>query len=408
MTYHTISDQTPGVEGGASRRRFLRIALLAAGGSLLAACQQPGAQAPTPAPAKATAAPTMPAAAPVASPKPAASPSPAIAAKPSPAAGQVSDALKPIIDAAKREGQLQLYWTSTATDQWRQRFQDAVNQKYGTNLTISDTRGNDWERDTAKLVGEVMAGQKPAWDMMITTEAHHNGLRRAELLGQHKWVELFGVPQQAVMFGGGSYAFVHQVALPAFNRDLVKGDDIPKKWDDLLKPQWKDKIGVTAATHHFARLSQSWGDEKTTQFVQQLAALNPRLGPPADLNQRVQLGELHVLATQVDNFIRVARRTGAPVVWAEDVQPILLQSIMAGPIKGGPNPNAAILFCGFLGSQEGRDLWHEFQEQSSIFVPGTRYQTFVQGKEYIILREDFMEKELEERTAKYGRLIGYR
>lgn len=406
MTQQTTTGQTRAPEKGTSRRGFLRIALLAAGGSLLAACQQAAAPSPTTAPAKPAAAPTT---APAAAPKAAASPSAAIAAKPSPAAaGQVSDALKPIIEAANREGQLQLYWTSTATDQWRQRFQDAVNQKYGTKLTITDTRGNDWERDTAKLVGEVMAGQKPAWDMMITTEAHHNGLRRAELLGQHKWVELFGVPQQAVMFGGGSYAFAHQVALPAYNRDLVKGDDIPKKWDDLLNPRWKDKIGVTAATHHFARLSQSWGDDKTTQFVQQLAALNPRLGPPADLNQRVQLGELHVLSTQVDNFIRVARRTGAPVVWAEQVQPILLQSIMAGPVKGGPNPNAAILFCGFLGTPEGRELWQEFQEQGSIFIQGTPYQTFVQGKEYIILREDFMEKELDERTAKYGRLIGYR
>jgi len=315
---------------------------------------------------------------------------------------------KEVIDGANKEGELRIYWTSTGTDTWRQRFQDAFNEQFGTNITINDTRGADWARDTAKVVAESLAGQKPPWDLMLTTEAHHNDLFQAGLLGHYDWVKLFGVPPQAVMFSGGAYAFAHQVALPAYNTELVKGPDIPKKWEDILNPKFKDKIGVSTATHHWARLSQFWGDEKTTQFVKRLAAMKPRLGTLADLNQRLHIGEVLLVATQIDNFMRVSKIRKAPASWAEDCDPVLLQSITVGPIKGGPNPNAALLFAGFLATKKGQDLFQEFQWQSSIFVKGSPYWKFVQGKDVVILKEDFMAKELQRRTDKYGAILGYR
>jgi len=313
-----------------------------------------------------------------------------------------------VIDAANKEGEVRLYWTNTATDTWRQRFQDALNQHFGTNITIRDTRGADWGRDTTKVVAENLAGQKPAWDVMLTTEAHHNDLYQAGLLGHHKWVEFFDVPPQAVMFNGGAYAFAHQVALPMYNTNLVKGPDIPKKWEDILNSKFNEKIGVHVATHHWARLSQTWGEERTTQFVKRLADMKPRLGTLADLNQRLHIGEVLLLATQTDTFMRVSRIRKAPVKWAEDVEPILLQTMTVGPIKGSSNPNAALLFAGFLASKKGHDLWQELQEQSSIFVKGSPYWNFVQGKEVVVLKEDFMAKELQRRAEKYGAMIGYR
>ena len=137
---------------------------------------------------------------------------------------------KELIDAANKEGELRLYWASTVTDTWRRRYQDAFNEQFGINISIRDTRGADWGRDTTKIVAESLAGQKPVWDLMLTTEGHHNDLSQAGLLGHHKWVEWFGVPREAVMLNGGAYAFAHQVGLPAYNTDLVKGADIPKKW----------------------------------------------------------------------------------------------------------------------------------------------------------------------------------
>ena len=315
---------------------------------------------------------------------------------------------KEVIDAANKEGEIRLYWTAAATDTWRQRLQDAFNEQFGTNITIRDTRGADWARDIAKVVAESLAGQKPVWDLMLTTEAHHNDLFQAGLLSRYDWVKLFGVPAQAVMFNGGAYGFVHQVALPSYNTDLVKGADIPKKWDDILNPKFREKIGVSTATHHWARLSQLWGDEKTTQFVQRLAAMKPRLGTLADLNQRLHIGELLIVATQVVDYMKVSYIRKAPAKWVEEADPVLLQSITVGPIKGGPNPNAALLFAGFLASKKAQDLFQEFLWMSSIFVKGSPNWKFIQGKEVVLLKEDFMAKELQPRTEKYGAILGYR
>ncbi|MBI2358076.1 MAG: extracellular solute-binding protein [Deltaproteobacteria bacterium] len=315
---------------------------------------------------------------------------------------------KEVVDAANKEGELRLYWTSTATDTWLKRFQDAFNEHFGTRITVKDTRGADWARDTTKVVAESLAGQKPVWDLMLTTEAHHNDLLQAGLLGRYEWAKLFDVPSQAVMFNGGAYAFAHQVALPAYNTDLVKGADIPKKWEDIFNPKFNEKIGASTATHHWARLSQFWGDERTTQFVKRLAAMKPRLGTLADLNQRLHIGEILLIATQIDNFMRVSKIRKAPAKWAEDLDPVLLQSITVGPLKGSPNPNAALLFAGFLATKKGQDLFQEFQWQSSIFVKGSPYWKFVQGKDVVLLKEDFMAKELQRRTDKYGAMLGYR
>lgn len=349
---------------GLSRRRFLALT----GGALAVACGAPAAPAPT---------------------------------------ATAGGGLKDTVAAASREGKLQIYWTSTGTNEWAQRFQAAINERYGTNLAVSHTLGSDWARDTSKVVSEAALGAKPQWDVMCTTEAHHNDLAQAGLLGKHDW-KGFGVPSEAIFFNGGAYAFAHQIALPAYNSKIVKTEDVPKAWDDLLDPKWKNKLGVAVTTHHWARLSQVWGDEKTTRFVERLAAQNPRLGVPADLNQQLILGEIHVLATQVDNFVRVAREKGAPVAFAADAQPVLLQSLMVGPLAGGPNPNAALLFAGFLASPKGQELWQAFQQQSSIFAVDSSNWKFVQGKQVVLLRDEFMATELAPRTLKYGKILGYR
>ena len=46
---------------------------------------------------------------------------------------------------------------------------------------------------------------------------------------------------------GSAVTLVQTVGI-AYNTDLVKGDDIPDGWSDLLDPKWKGKIGVATPT----------------------------------------------------------------------------------------------------------------------------------------------------------------
>jgi iron(III) transport system substrate-binding protein len=319
-----------------------------------------------------------------------------------------SQAVSEIISAAGREGKLKLAWSGTATNEWRQKFQDAFNAQYDIKVAITHAPSNNFGRDVSKVMTEVSTGQKPSFDLMLFADSAYSDLARAGLLEQHKFTELFGVPAKSVQFNGGAFAFAHQLVLPAYNTELVQGSEIPKSWDDLLNPKWKGKIGVSSATHTWARLSQSWGDERTTQFVTRLSGQAPRLGSFADLNQSLQLGEIQLITGIIDNLMKVNQSRNAPVAWALDIDPILAIGLMAGPLKGAENPNAALLFAGFLATPKGQALWSEFQNQTSIFAEGSTSWKLVQGRQALTLDEAFMAKEFGPRTTKYGRIFGYR
>ena len=195
---------------------------------------------------------------------------------------------------------------------------------------------------------------------------------------------------------------------PAYNPNVVSAADAPKDWDDLLDPKWRGKIGVSTATHFWARLAQAWGDERTTRFVERLGAQQPVLGSLPDLYTRVTLGELSVYSAVSDSYWIEARATGAPFAVVETARPIVAQQYNAGLLKGVRNPNQAKLMAVFLLSPEGQALWEEIQGQSSMYIEGTSAHRYAQGKEIVALDPKFGAEQLDQLTEKYGRLVGYR
>jgi iron(III) transport system substrate-binding protein len=316
------------------------------------------------------------------------------------------NALTDLIAAANKEGKVKLYINSTATEQWVRNFEQAFNDTYGTKISIIGTPGGNFTSDTSKVVTETSAGQQPSWDIMTTTDAHYATLSKAGLLSKVDWVKLFGAPEKAMVFGGGGFTFSQQLVTPAYNTKLVQASEL-KAWDDLLDPKWAGKIGVNTATHHWGRLSLSWGDPKTTAFIEKLAAQKPKLGATPETAQRLELGEIAIAATNTSTFINQSKKKGAPVE-AAAADPILLVYNMAGPIKGATNPNAATLLAGFLATKKGHDLYEEFSGESSVFVAGTAYNKLVEGKQYVAMTDDFLAGELDKRTEKYGKMLGFR
>src|SRR5713226_9607167 len=315
--------------------------------------------------------------------------------------------LKALTDAANREGKVKLYINSSvSTDTWLCSLEQAFNDSYGTKISIIGTPGGNFTSDTAKVVTEASAGQPPSWDVMMTTDAHYATLSKAGLLGKVDWVKLFGAPEKSVIFAGGGYTFSQQLVTPAYNSKLVQESEL-KSWDDLLDPKWAGKIGVNTATHHWGRLSLSWGDQKTTAFIEKLAAQKPKLRATPETAQRLELGEIAIAATNTSTFVNDSQKKGAPVV-AAPAEPVLLVYNMAGPLKGAASSNAATLLAGFMATKKAQDLYEEASGESSVFVTGSKYNKLVEGKQFVVMTDDFLAGELDSRTAKYGKLLGFR
>jgi iron(III) transport system substrate-binding protein len=149
------------------------------------------------------------------------------------------------------------------------------------------------------------------------------------------------------------------VSIIAYNTNLVKKEDAPKSFADLLDPKWKGKIvkahpgysgTIMTATYQMQR-DLGWG------FFEKLAAQNVmQVQSSADPPKRLALGERAVMADGNEyNIFQIAEK-GGPVapVYATEGSPLIVGP--TGMFKAAPNPNAARLFCNYSFTAECQQL----------------------------------------------------
>ena len=312
-----------------------------------------------------------------------------------------------LVAAAKKEGIIDFYAPSTLSPQGAQALGEAFNKKYGLSVRLNYHPSGGMTGDVGRLAGLAAAGQPPDWDLMVVHDAGHSTLWLRKLHKPFDYRKL-GIDPRVINFDSGTVIVANQFALPAYNSKTLPPQDVPKKWEDLLDPKWKGgKLGMSTATHHLARLATAWGEEKTTEYVKALAGQKPSLGRLAEIYTRLLLGEIQIAITQLDEFIHRAKATGAPIVFAEEVQPVISPTVNAGVLKGARHPNAGHLFAVFLTTHEAQEIWEKHQGQTSAFVVGTPAYKYAQGRKVLFMAQDQAEM-VDRLTREYGRILGFR
>jgi len=315
--------------------------------------------------------------------------------------------LDDLIAGAKKEGVIEFYGPSTLGPDGAKDLAAAFNKKYGLNIKLNFSASGNMTRDIGKVVGLSASGQPPEWDIMVVTDSHHGSLwfRKLHKVFDYKSV---GVDPKIVEYDNGVISIANQFALPAYNKKLLPAKDVPKRWEDLLDPKWKGgKLGVTSSVHHFARLAAGpWGEEKTTDFMKKLAAMQPTLSRAGEMAQRLLLGEVLLSATMQDSQLHESAEQGAPLVFAEGVQPVVSPEYHVGVLKGAPHPNVGHLFSVFMSTRESQQLWEKHTGHSSAYVPGTKAHKYVQGKQVVYMKPEQAQM-VDRLTRQYGKLMGF-
>ncbi|MFC1868998.1 substrate-binding domain-containing protein, partial [Thermodesulfobacteriota bacterium] len=150
-----------------------------------------------------------------------------------------------------------------------------------------------------------------------------------------------------------------------------------------------------------------WGEAKATQYVKGLSAQEPFLGKLGEMYSRLLIGEILVSVTLVDTFINTARKKGAPLAFAEGIEPVISSGFMGGVPKGAEHPNVAHLFLAFLITPEAQNIWEKYTGVSSAFIKGTKAHKYVQGKQVLYMNQGQV-KEVSRLSKIYGKILGFR
>jgi iron(III) transport system substrate-binding protein len=274
------------------------------------------------------------------------------AAPPPPAA--ISPAL---IAAAVKEGQLT--WYTSADLQLAEKVGKAFEQKYpGIRARVERAGG---ERIFSRVAQENASGLHVADAVSTGDAAQFLAWKRQGMLAPYVPEDVAKYIPPAHRDPDGLYATVRSsLCVMAYNSEMVKRDEAPKSFADLLDPKWKGKIvkahpsysgTIMTSTYQMVReLGWSYLEKLAQQQVLQIQSAT-------DTPKKIVLGERPVMADGNESNVLLLKESGKPieVVYAAEGTPSIVQP--SAVFAAAPHPNAARLFQGFLFSVEGQELF---------------------------------------------------
>jgi iron(III) transport system substrate-binding protein len=144
-----------------------------------------------------------------------------------------------------------------------------------------------------------------------------------------------------------------------YNTNLVKPEDAPKSYADLLDPKWQGKIVKGHPSYSGAILTTTFvlSREFGWSYLEKLAKQKVmQVQSAGDPPIKIMLGERAVMADGNDYNLVLFKDQGKPVevVYPAEGSPLII--VPSGVFKEAPNPNAARLFQSFFFSTEAQQM----------------------------------------------------
>ena len=274
--------------------------------------------------------------------------------------------LAELVSKAKKETTFRAQWGADTLDGGPRlkKIIAAMNKKYGLNLQPSFTPGANMQGMMAKITRELAAGQPASSDVYFGNPQSMLQAMENQPLMPMDWRALLErkfLPEPGfdpVVPGNIGVAMASTLVGVIYNSNLVKGNDIPRKLEDLMNPKWKGKIASTpyaAGFREFA-MPELLGKEKIVDFVKKFSKHIGGLIRCGEMD-RLTSGEFLMLALACgDQEVNMAERKGIPLGYAIMQDATISHTRYGAVPKNSRAPNAAALFIAFLHTVEGQKL----------------------------------------------------
>ena len=253
-----------------------------------------------------------------------------------------------LIEGAKKEGRLMVYGASSLTEAVPiiKRFE----QKYP--FIKVDYQQALGETNANRIMTEAKAGRYQA-DLYTGKLRAVLVLKGQGLLAKYKSPEGKFFREGFLDPEGYRAAIYLSIFVIGYNTNLVKPQDVPKKYEDLLNPKWKGQIGLNQYEYDwFTGVLEAMDRAKGIAYMEKLSQQQPVLRDNASLSaQLLAAGEFPLGSMYVHSAARMKIK-GAPVDWAKFDFPAPTNLTSMSLLAKAPHPNAARLFYNHFLSQE--------------------------------------------------------
>src|SRR5215471_907383 len=329
-------------------------------------------------------------------------------ASPLRAAPPAPEAITPaLIEAAKKEGKLAFY---TAMDlAFAERLGKSFEAKY-PGMTVRVERSGA-ERVFTRIAQEYGSNINVV-DVANTADAAH-----CIVWKRNGWLAPY-LPEEVAQhfdpqfYDADALHITTRILISpiAYNTSLVKKEDAPKSFADLLDPKWAGKMvkghpaySGTIMTATFQLIRELGWDYLEKLSKQRVMQVQSSTDPP----KKLSLGERAVMADGNEYGVVLLKEAGQPV---EPIYPAEGTPTISGPtgiFASAPHPNAAKLFQAWLHSRETQQFFMDFTAQHSVHLQVTTKPGRRKLSDIKLMKEDAagVEAQAEEIKTRYAKLF---
>jgi iron(III) transport system substrate-binding protein len=196
-----------------------------------------------------------------------------------------------------------------------------------------------------------------------------------------------------------------------YNTNLVKPEDAPKSYADLLDPKWHGKICKGHPGYSGAILTNTylWVREFGWPYLEKLAQQKVmQLQSAADPPKKIAIGERAIMADGNDYSLEVAKLNNQPVEVVHPAEGSPVIPVPSGIFRNAPNPDAARLFQSFLFSVEAQQIFidvfahrsfHALAKEKPGRAPMSSFKLLQADPKLVLVQSD-------EIKARYAKIFG--
>ncbi len=256
-----------------------------------------------------------------------------------------------LLEGARKEGVLNIYTSLNTRDSGP--IVEAFEKKHGIKALL-------WRASSEKVLQRAVTetrGGRHAFDVLETNGPEMEASAREKLLAPFTSPHFKDLPAAAFPKHRLWVADRFNFFVVAYNTKLVKADEVPNSYADLLHPRFAGRIALEAAdTDWFGAMVKGMGEKAGLAYFRQLADLKPQVRSGHTLMaELLSSGELPLTAAIYSHAVEKMILRGAPVKW-KALAPTYARPNAVGLSPRAPHPHAALLFADFMLSPQGQTL----------------------------------------------------